>query len=545
MNNLIERIEHDHAKTKKADEQFAITFLEQNSPTDRSSVGLNGQYLQFELLIETLQRIEPSEEDKKELLALCKKKYKDNRKELKNINDFERNYKCDEALTWYTKESFLYRMLNKALRVQNTHLLYLLRFFIFDLSKAIEKYRCLNPIVTYRCQLISKNEVRGLANAIGKLISMNSFLSTSLDRKQALKFTDASDDLEQVFFEIHADPRIRGVKPFADVSLQSVHYDEKEILMAIGSLHRVENVFRTENNIWEIKMKLCSEFESNLRNTLEYLRTEIRICGHEEKRLLFARRLLAMNRLDETESHLTFLYKKLPPDHNDAAMLYTTFGELSFEKDDLDNSLKWHQKALERRVQTLEPNHSDIADSYNHIGNIYARKENFEEAHKAYRKALDIWKTNFGEESQAVATGLSNIGNVFNQQKLYTDAFQHHNKALIIRKKLLPCTHQDIAASYNNLGLLNRETGRLEEAIRYFEQSLIIKEKCFPYQHPSIASVWENIACVYEKHYDWKNALAYYRKATDCYYFNYGNTHKKYINAEKSFRRIEKTMKLK
>ncbi|CAM4887127.1 unnamed protein product [Rotaria socialis] len=543
LDELIHRIEKDHAKKKKIEEQFAITFLEDNAPTDRSSVGLNGQYLQFQLLMDSLLRIEGTEDDKKELIALCKKKYKDNRKELTNVREFQNTYKADQALFWYTRESFLYRMLNKALRVQDTRLLYLLRFFIFDLWKAIEKHRCSTPICTYRSQSISNDEFRGLSNSIGKLISMSSFVSTSLDETKALDFMDASDDLLQVFFEIEADPRLSGVKPFANVSEQSAHPGEREVLMTVGSIYRVLDITRGEKKVWRIRMRLCSDNESNLRSTLEHLKKEHQGEGLELRRLLFATRLMKMNKLDEAKNHLLILHKTLPPDHKDTALLYSKLGELAFEKGEFQVSLEWHQKALERKNKTLKPNDPDIADSYNHIGNVHARQDNNQEAHKAYVKALDIWKQNFGEEHQAIAVGLSNIGTVFNKEKKYAEALQWHNKALIIRKKTIPPDHPDMAVSYNNLGLVYRDTGRLPEALTHFQQSLVIKEKCFPFQHPSIASAWENIAYVYEQTRDFKKAIMYYRKAADCYYVNYGRYHQKYVNVEKSIRRVETKMK--
>ena len=45
---------------------------------------------------------------------------------------------------------------------------------------------------------MSKDEVDILRNSIGKLISVNSFLSTSIDRRAALFFLgDKTDDVEQ------------------------------------------------------------------------------------------------------------------------------------------------------------------------------------------------------------------------------------------------------------------------------------------------------------------------------------------------------------
>ena len=72
--------------------------------------------------------------DKNELISLCKQHYQGNSDESKIVKEFEREYSSDRTLWWYTRHSFLYRMLNKALRMQNIHLLFLFRFIIRDIE---------------------------------------------------------------------------------------------------------------------------------------------------------------------------------------------------------------------------------------------------------------------------------------------------------------------------------------------------------------------------------------------------------------------------
>lgn len=62
--------------------------------------------------------------------------YRDNICELQRINEFERCYKCEDAINWYTKNSFVYHLINKVLRTENIEQLYLFRYFIQDLCAA-------------------------------------------------------------------------------------------------------------------------------------------------------------------------------------------------------------------------------------------------------------------------------------------------------------------------------------------------------------------------------------------------------------------------
>ncbi len=65
-----------------------------------------------------------------EMITFCREQYRDNIHELRFIDEFKRDYKSDHAIPWYTREGFIYKMLNKALRTQNVEVLYQLRTFI-------------------------------------------------------------------------------------------------------------------------------------------------------------------------------------------------------------------------------------------------------------------------------------------------------------------------------------------------------------------------------------------------------------------------------
>jgi hypothetical protein len=91
---------------------------------------------------------------------------------LQIINEFKENYSLDKSIWWYKRETFLYRLLNESLRTQNIDLLFGLRFLIR----------------LYRGQLISDEELDILKQSKGKLISMNSFFSTTLNRQVGLFF---------------------------------------------------------------------------------------------------------------------------------------------------------------------------------------------------------------------------------------------------------------------------------------------------------------------------------------------------------------------
>ncbi len=112
---------------------------------------------------------------------------KNNPTESNIVKEFECEYFPERSLWWYTRHSFVFRLLNKSLRTQNIELLYLFGFYIRDLEKELKINQCLSPIHVYRAQLMSKDEIEILKNSIGDFISINSFLSTSLNRNLAIR----------------------------------------------------------------------------------------------------------------------------------------------------------------------------------------------------------------------------------------------------------------------------------------------------------------------------------------------------------------------
>ncbi len=123
---------------------------------------------------------------------------------LRKIDEFESTYAADQALYWYTQDSFFYRLLNKAFRVQNIDVLYLMRVFIQDIrNQLIEQQNktAISFAQVYRGQVMSKSELESFQ--IDRLVSMNSFFSTTLERAHGLFLLpnqSVQEDLMPVLF---------------------------------------------------------------------------------------------------------------------------------------------------------------------------------------------------------------------------------------------------------------------------------------------------------------------------------------------------------
>ena len=80
-----------------------------------------------------------SENSRDKMLMLCTAWYESNGVQMNQIRDFYSKYKPENAAKYYTKDCFLYRIVNKALRTLDLETINAFRFYIRDLSKQLEE----------------------------------------------------------------------------------------------------------------------------------------------------------------------------------------------------------------------------------------------------------------------------------------------------------------------------------------------------------------------------------------------------------------------
>ena len=199
---------------------------------------------------------------------------------MNKLEKFHLDYEEEKVFEWYSKDSFVYRLLNKALRTLNIDLLFLCRFLLQDLESQLTLHQERSPVRVYRGQRLSRKELEDFANEKNQYISTTSILSTSLRRDVAEIYltkehnnTDESDEVS-VIFQIEADPNLPGgVKSFANIAQFSQFPIEEEIVFMAGCIFRVIEVKITEL-FFTVRMELCSNEENSLKTLFEVLRRE-------------------------------------------------------------------------------------------------------------------------------------------------------------------------------------------------------------------------------------------------------------------------------
>ncbi|CAF1343012.1 unnamed protein product [Rotaria sordida] len=202
------------------------------------------------------------EELKTDMLKQCQLDYNDNKTQLGHIESFGETCSDENALEWYTKDSFLYRSLNKACRTGNIDLMCKFRYFIILLYKNFErlsKSQDKNFSTVYRGQIMNKNELEKLKLNIGSLVSINTILSTSCNEKIARSFILDAEDA--VIFKINIPNRNdNSFMPFIDISKSiGISSEEEEVLFFVGTGFSIDSIQNTTDSPCIIELTLNND----------------------------------------------------------------------------------------------------------------------------------------------------------------------------------------------------------------------------------------------------------------------------------------------
>ena len=233
--------------SKETEDPLPISFYD----TDQDG------FRRHRVIIDILLKLPRTLEAKQEMIDELRRVSSDNDIFLKQIDDFDRSYHSNAAIQWYTRDSFLYRLINRALRYEDTELIIKYRFFIIDLYQKLEElhqqiihtnHQSEQTITTYyRGQTIPSSELEQLKQHVNSLISINTFFSTTLSLDIALMFAGGStQDVRSmnkpVIFCIEVDSSIEKTRPYANIDFYSDYKEEDEVLFAMGCVFSIEKI---------------------------------------------------------------------------------------------------------------------------------------------------------------------------------------------------------------------------------------------------------------------------------------------------------------
>ena len=176
------------------------------------------------------------------------------------FHNFKEEISPSTAISWYTQETPIYRLVNQAFDYADPNLLMALRYFIGCLSLQVKqehqeskkmprRFKNLDQksgvFHVYRGQLLSNSDLERLKTLVGSVIFLTSFTLTTQERNVALGFLRRgfrSDRETFVLFKIAIDHRVEEIPVYADVAHLSYNADQEEVLLMFGAALLVKEI---------------------------------------------------------------------------------------------------------------------------------------------------------------------------------------------------------------------------------------------------------------------------------------------------------------
>jgi tetratricopeptide (TPR) repeat protein len=522
-------------KDVRIDMKQTMKFNSFNTEEQKSILDLSlesAEFLWCYLLKDVLVNIDKTVDDKQIMIDYCRSKYETNDKIMKQIEEFEKTYNAEDAIEWYTKDSFVYRLVNKLIRSGNIDALFKLKFFITDLSTQLKlkwenNYRSnqFQSIKVYHGARLTDAEMQKLKPP--SLISPNGYMSTSLS------FETASIYAVNTIFEIEIDPTVESII-FADIAVYSQFPEEEEVLFDLGCTFRITSVDRDDSNQRLIvKMIAVNEAEKLANTFIQTIKDKKKSKGYldglisdfvhklgYQKGLELYHHFLTLSidnrqRIMNNCSRYLKLYEKCC-DISNVVILYGCFGWFFTQRAEYDLAIEYSNRALSLVEKNPSINNIDIelAMIHNTIGWSYYEKEDYGLALEWCQRA----------------------------KKMFEDCpyieYSKYAKVLRSEEKLRQCSSRndaEYAEILTNIGSIYWKTNHLDMAMTYCKKSMKILENLDtqmvfsdPHQttasnkeldnhHETIAANYEVFADIDYQNGNYLRALDYYKKALNIF----------------------------
>jgi tetratricopeptide (TPR) repeat protein len=433
---------------------------------------------------------------------------------------------------------------------------------------SIQQSEKISPIV-YRGQMMKKKELEILQSNIGRLISMNTIISTTTDENVARGFI-AGAEIAVIFYINIANTNSNHLYPFADISRLSSMPHEKEVLFFPSAVFRIDSFELENDSIRIVKLTLTNETMENVEQVTNVFDNVIKL-GIQYGELLektddyrlFARyhRFLTGRKFssDELITIMKYInpvslintagdcqksieyYKQLLSNtdfinDNSKIILNIIIGNNYFQLRQYDEALVHYNIGF----SLLDENNRLTGEVQNKFGDVYREMNDFENALSCYKEAFKII-SNHHKTDKNLPPICMKIVDIDLKENNYEDATIYASQADEIeehhQKKSMFLNNQDLLKFHQHQPNIELDRSLLEYGYKMYTygmhlvrkgdftdglENLSYAEQIFKGNLPffdlvvhKLAKLYEHAAFAYSCLNDHFNALAKWRRAID------------------------------
>lgn len=443
------------------------------------------------------------------------------------VKYFENDYHKHTPIWWYTDETFLYGMLNKALRSLDMEGMTKMGFFIRKLHQQLEQLHKEQSTMhekqfdVYRGQGLTEKDFESLRSTKGGLLSFNNFLSTSKDPKIAMGFVGHAlhkcKDIVGVLFIMTIDSSKISVSttPFALIDDYSAIPQEQEILFSMHTVFRVDDIKQTvdNNRLWEVQLTLTDENDPQLAGLTQNIRHELLGSTGWHK---LGNLLIKTGDFQKAEEvYLALLRDVSDDDKKEKSFLYCKLGLINYNISRFIEAEQYLQLARKIQENILPENDPQLAKTYNIIGSVCMKLGKNSEALRYFKKSVEINESLSPQDNHQLAINYKNIGTVYSKLGKYTESLLFYKKSLEFNEKIGLTISPELASCYTNIGSIYLKTKQYEEALEFYMKALDMNEKTHTPHHRHVANCYSLIGSLYGNMGKYSEACSYLQKALD------------------------------
>ncbi|CAF3238114.1 unnamed protein product [Rotaria socialis] len=444
-------------------------------------------------LIDILLETNEKRNLKKEMIDFCREEYADNIIQLKLIEEFENDFKPDDAIHWYLRhDAFLYKMMTRAFRVLDPDILFKLRYFIQHLYCQLKSSIDTSALTVHRTLRIRKDLLDKMKRHQGGLLSFNEFLLAN-KTQSAIEPSSTNIDSKLVRFQI-------GLG--TGVSRHDVATKLNEVILTVGTIFRVDKIEPIDDGTFTVELTTNDEILKSGHLVTKSLRDAV----HASFPLV---RMVKLMKQKELTGYMEYFCSMLIDDpetvKDDATNLTLggllhSMGSYYYERKQYREALNHLQNALKVYLRVLPDDDVRLTPTYNNIGSVYNKQGLNEQALEYHLKAYEIQKNSPNLDMESVAAYVGNIGSVLIKLGRHKEAATYLELDLKIKQKLHPDNdHADVAAKYHNLAAAQFRLHQYSEALENYQKCLDIELKCHSDENPTVALTYYNMATTLEQ----------------------------------------------
>ncbi|CAF3920529.1 unnamed protein product [Rotaria sordida] len=303
-------------------------------------------FIQFQLLVEILLRLEKSARAKTDLISICREYYKDNKVEQHKITQFEEEAEnISKVIYWYTAESFIIHLLNRR-----------------DVAEMFAG-----------AGVSSEGEVC-------VLFELNIESWDKCKPSAVIKPEDsAMKDEDEVLFSIGSIWKIVSVGELKerDLNLPETHVDRAGIYNRLGLIRWEQQQLPLAIEYFEKAVKAApinDSIKKLAKDNLQLAQDE-----HREAPVVFLRRRLVLG--DVT-------IKRLPSNTISTPIAENNLGYIAHRERNYDLAIAHYKKAISIIMESELAHLLELSCVYNNLGAVEYHTHNYSQAKEYFEKAI-------------------------------------------------------------------------------------------------------------------------------------------------------------